>query len=141
MSIDGSKARFLRCILNVPTTDVSRISRKEVRRRCSSTFRFSTFIFRPQLCWLGRILRKPTTGPLRLLTFQPHTDLEPRRPPTYDRVTTAVRGRRNLDWGQDHLRKIRRLSGKTRRKVMALAQDRQRYHQFIERLYSLADQS
>ena len=101
MTMDGSKARFLRRIFKVPAAFVSRISHKEVRRRCLSIFRFSIFIFRSQLSWLGHILRKPRTDPLRLVTIRPNTDGEPRRPSTYDRVTTAVRGRPNLDWGQD----------------------------------------
>ena len=67
--------------------------------------------------------------------------LRPRRPSTNGRVTTAVRGRPNLHCEEELLRKIHRLSGTTRREVMALAQDRQRYHQFIERLCSIADQS
>ena len=103
--------------------------------------RFSTFIFRAQLRWLGHILRKPPDHPLRLVLFQPHTDLEPRRPPTNDRVTKAVRGRPNVDCGQEFLRKIHQLSAKTRREVADLAQDRRLFHQFIERLCSLADQS
>ena len=92
------------------------------------------------LRWLGHILRKPPDHPLRLVLFQPHTDLEPRRPPTNDRVTKAVRGRPNLDWGQEHFKKINRYSGKTRREVYDLAQDRRLFHQFIERLCSLDDQ-
>lgn len=38
------------------------------------------------------------------------------------------------------LRKIHRYSGKTRREVYDLAQDRRLFHQFIERLWSLDDQ-
>ena len=64
-----------------------------------------------------------------------------RRPATNDRVTTAIRSWPNMDWGQELLRKIHRLSGKTRREVAQLAQDRRMFHQFIERLCSLADQS
>ena len=139
-TINGSQARFLRRILKVPSAFYSRVSHKTVRRRCS-TYRFSTFIFRAQLRWLGHILRKPPDHPLRLVLFQPNTDLEPRRPPTNARTTKAVRGRPNLDWGQDLLHKIHRLSGKSRREVAALAQDRRQFHQFIERLCSLADQS
>ena len=137
--IDGAQARFLRRILKVPASFISRVSHKTVRRRCS-TYSFSTFIFRSQLRWLGHILRKPHDHPLRLVLFQPNTDLEPRRPPTNDRVTKAVRGRPNLDWGQELLRKIHRYCGKTRREVYDLAQDRRLFHQFIERLCSLDDQ-
>ena len=76
-----------------------------------------------------------------MVLFQPNTDLEPRRPPTYDCVTTRVRGIPNMDWGQEFLRTIHRHCGKTRREVAALAQDRRQFHQFIERLCSLVDQS
>ena len=89
---------------------------------------------------VGHILRKPHKRPLRLVLVQPHTDLEPRRPPTNDRVTNAVRGRPNLDWGQELLRKIHRYSGTTRREVYELAQDRRLFHQFIKRLGTLDDQ-
>ena len=77
------------------------------------------------------------------MLFQPKTHLQPRRPPTNDRVTKAVRGRPNVDWGQELLRtsKIYQLSAKTRREVAQLAQDRRLFHQFVERLCSLADQS
>ena len=61
-------------------------------------------------------------------------------PPTNDRVTKAVRGRPNLDWGQELLRKIHRYRGTTRREVYELAQDRRLFHQFIERLCTLDDQ-
>ena len=84
---------------------------------------------------------KPSTHRLRFVNLEPNTDLDPRRTSTYGRVARAVRGRPNLDWGEELLRKIPRLSGTTRSEVMALAQDRQRYHQFIERLCSIADQS
>ena len=82
----------------------------------------------------------PLRHALRLVLFQPHTDLEPRRPPTNDRVTKAVRGRPNLDWGQELLRKIHRYSGTTRREVYELAQDNRLFNQFIERLCTLDDQ-
>ena len=79
-TIDGVQARLLRRILKVPASFVSRISHATVRRRCS-TFRFSTFIFRSQLRWLGHILRKPPNHPLRLVVFEPDiADLRPRRP-------------------------------------------------------------
>ena len=57
-SIDGTQACFLRRILKVPAAYISRVSHQEIRRR-SSKFRFSNFIFRAQLRWLGRILRTP----------------------------------------------------------------------------------
>ena len=86
------------------------------------------------------LMRKPPDHPLRIVLFQPHTDPEPRRPRTIDRVTKAVRGLPNLDRGQALLRKIHRYSGKTRREVYELAQDRRLFHHLIERLCSLDDQ-
>ena len=141
-SIDGSQARFLRRILKIPAAYISRISHATVRRRCS-TFRFSTFIFRSQLRWLGHILRKPATHPLRRVLFDDRPDLPPRRPPSLHSFhpQRAVRGRPNVDWGQDLLHKIYRLSGLSRRDVGIIAQDRRRFHLLVERLCSLADQS
>ena len=137
-TIDGAQARFLRRILKVPAAYLSRVSHRSFR--LCSTMSFSTYIFRSQLHCLGHILRKPPTHPLRLVLFQPNTDLDPRRPPTYDRVTKAVRGRPILDWGQALSQKIHRLSGKTKRDLAALAQDRHNFHRFIKRLRRLADQ-
>ena len=79
-SIDAAQARFLRRILKVPAAYISRVSHKEIRRR-SSIFRFSTFIFRAQLRWLGHILRIPPDDPLRRVLFEPHSPLRPARPP------------------------------------------------------------
>ena len=70
--IDAAQARYLRRILKLPAAYISRISHKEVRRRCG-TYRFSTFIFRAQLRWLGHILRKPATDPFRRILFEPNT--------------------------------------------------------------------
>ena len=43
--IDAAQARYLRRILKLPAAYISRVSHKEVRRRCG-TYRFSTSIFR-----------------------------------------------------------------------------------------------
>ena len=88
-SIDGSQARFLRRILKIPAAYISRISHATVRRRCS-TFRFSTFIFRSQLRWLGHILRKHPQHPLRLVLFQPHTDRAAPQPTIVSRTRFVV---------------------------------------------------
>ena len=77
--IDAAQARYLRRILKPPAACISRISHKEVRRRCG-TYRFSTFIFRAQLRWLGHILRKPATDPLRRVLFAPNSPLNPPPP-------------------------------------------------------------
>merc|ERR1712139_381066 len=49
---------------------------------------------------------------------------------------TAVRGRPNLDWGQDLLHKIYCLSGMSSRDVGRITQDRRQFHQLVERLCS-----
>ena len=81
VTINGSQARFLRRILKVPASYISRVSHKTVRR-CCSTYSFSTFILRSQLRWLGHILRKLPTHPLRMVLFlTQHRTRTP--PPTY----------------------------------------------------------
>ena len=79
-TIDGSQARFLRRILKVPASFISRVSHKTIRRRCS-TLRFSTFIFRSQLRWLGQSHPPQTTRPPAPPRFvsTPHRS---RTPPT-----------------------------------------------------------
>ena len=96
--IDAAQARYLRRILKLPAAYISRISHQEVRRRCS-TYRFSTFIFRAQLRWLGHILRKPATDPLRRILFEPNSPLNPRRPPSLNPSRPARQrvGRRQTD--------------------------------------------
>ena len=99
-SIDAAQARFLRRILKVPVAYISCVSHKEIRRRCS-TFRFSTFIFRAQLRWLGHILRIPPDDPLRRVLFEPHSPLRPARPPSRFRREQRQRvGRPPRDWAQ-----------------------------------------
>ena len=147
-AVDGAQARFLRRILKVPAAYISRVSHATVCRRCS-TFRFSTSIFRSQLRWLGHILRKaqitsfalflsnPTTPTSASAALRPSTAPNPK--PLIEE--TAIRGRPNFDWGQDLLSKIYRLSGMSRRDVGRIAQDRRQFHQLVERLCSLVDQT
>ena len=107
----------------------------------SGTYRFSTFIFRAQLRWLVHILRKPATDPLRRVLFAPNSPLNPHRPPSLNpnRPTRQRVGRPQTDWAQFLLLQIFRLSRTDRATVATLAQDRRRYHLFVERLCSLFD--
>ena len=140
--IDAAQARYLRRILKLPAAYISRISHKEVRRRCG-TYRFSTFIFRALLRWLGRILLKPATDPLRRILCEPNSPPNPRRPPSLNPNRPARQrvGRPQTDWAQFLLLQIYRLSRTDRRTVATFAQDRRRYQLFDERLCSLFDRT
>ena len=75
--VDAAQARFLRRLTKIPAADYSRFSHERVRKRYFSTPRFSTFIFRAQLRWLGHILRKPRTDTLKHILFEPRTNYPP----------------------------------------------------------------
>ena len=75
---------------------ISRVSNATTRRRCNAT-RFSIQILRSQLRWIGHILRRPETDPLRLVVFEPGTDLCPRLTNTGRK---RVVGRPRIDWAQ-----------------------------------------
>ena len=123
-SIDVAQARFLRRILKVPAAYISRVSHKEIRRRCS-TLRFSTFIFRAQLRWLGHILRTPHDDPLRRVLFEPHTPLRPARPPSITHRDQPQRvGRPPTDWAQYLLHDMSRVIQSSSTDVERIAQDR-----------------
>ena len=94
-----------------------------------------------QLRWLGHILRKPATDPLRRILFEPNSPLNPRRPPSLNPNRPARQrvGRPQTDWAQFLLLQIYRLTRTDRRTVATLAQDRRRYQFFVERLCSLFD--
>ena len=70
--IDAAQARCLRRLTKILAACFSRISHERVRRR-SMTLRFSTFIFRAQLRWLGHMLRKPRSDPLEKILFEPRS--------------------------------------------------------------------
>ena len=134
--IDAARARYLRRLLKLPAAYISRISYQKVRRRCG-TYRFSTFIFRAQLRWLGHILRKPAMDPLRRILFEPNSPLNPRRTPSLNPNRPARQrvGRPQTDWAQFLLLQIFRLSRTDRRTVATLARDRRRYHLFLSSAY------
>ena len=76
-SLDGAQASMLRSLAGIPHPYISRVSNAATRSRCNAT-RFSVQILRSQLRWLGHILRRPETDPLRLVVFEPGTKLLPR---------------------------------------------------------------
>ena len=140
-SIDVAQARFLRRILKVPAAYISRVSHKEIRRRCS-TFRFSTFIFRAQLRWLGHILRTPADDPLLRVLFEPHSPLRPARPPSMFRREQRQRvGRPPRDWAQSLFHEIYQLTQTSRTDLERIAQDRRLFHSLVERLCALFDRT
>ena len=100
--VDAAQARFLRRLTKIPAAFYSHVSHAQVRKRCFSTPRFSTFIFRAQLRWLGHILRKPRSDPLHRILFEPRTNFAPVNPPSPfpNRPAKKKVGRPHLDWAQ-----------------------------------------
>ena len=68
-SLDGAQASMLRTLAGIPHPYISRVSNATTRSRCQAT-RFSIQILRSQLRWLGHILRRPETDPLRLVVLE-----------------------------------------------------------------------
>ena len=95
--IDSAQARFLRRILKISAAYISRVSHVRVRQRWN-TYRFSTFIFRAQLRWLGHILRKPENDPLWKFFFEPNSLCPPRPRSLTFRRYRRKRGRPHADW-------------------------------------------
>ena len=105
--------------------------------------RFSTFIFRAQLRWLGHILRKPRSDPLVRILFEPRTNFQPVNPPSPfpNRPAKKKVGRPHLDWAQHLFSEIYKMSRTVRATVAQLAQDRRRYQTFVERLCIMFDRT
>ena len=95
-SLDGAQASMLRTLAGIPPPYISLVSNATTRSRCQAT-RFSIQILRSQLRWLGHILRRPETEPLRLVVFEPGTELLPRLTSTGRK---RVVGRPRIDWAQ-----------------------------------------
>ena len=91
---------MLRTLAGTPHPYISRVSNATTRSRCQAT-RFSIQILRSQLRWLGHILRCPETDPLRLVVFEPGTELLPRLTNTGRK---RVAGRPRIDWAQTLMR-------------------------------------
>ena len=134
--------RFLRRLTKIPAAFFSRISHERVRRRCM-TLRFSTFIFRAQLRWLGHILRKPRNDPLKRILFEPRSNFSPIRPisPTPNRPSKRKVGRPPADWAQTLFTEIYRLTRVDRNNVALMAQDRRSFQFFVERLCIIFDRT
>ena len=141
--VDAAQARFLRRLTKIPAAYYSRVSHEQVRKRCFSTPRFSTFIFRAQLRWLGHILRKPRSDPLKRILFEPRTNFQPVNPvsPFPNRPSKKKVGRPPLDWAQTIFSEIYRLSRIDRANVALLAQDRRKFQAFVERLCIMFDRT
>ena len=129
-ALDSAQARMLRRIAKIPAAYISRVSHAEVRKRCK-TVSFSTQILKAQFRWLGHVLRRPETHPLRLVCFEPHTDLRPRLTGTH---WTKKRGRPRTDWAQALIAQFCTFTQKTRSELCVIVKDKRRYHQYVERL-------
>ena len=121
-SLDGAQASMLR------------VSNATTRRRCKAT-RFSIQILRSQLRWLGHILRREPTDPLRLVVFEPNTALLPRLTGT-GRI--KVVGRPRIDWAQTLIEIFCNFARCSRNDLLNIVLDKQSYHTLVERLCSQA---
>ena len=133
-SLDGAQASMLRRLAKIPHPYISRVSNATTRRRCKAT-RFSIQILRSQLRWLGHILRREPTDPLRLVVFEPNTALLPR-------LTGIGRknvfGRPRIDWAQTLIEIFCNFSRCSRNDLLNIVLDKQSYHTLVERLCSQA---
>ena len=132
MSLDGAKVSFLRPLAKIPHPYISRISKKTVRHRCQET-RFSVQILRSQLRSVGHVLRRPQNDPLRLVVFEPDTELCPRLTNTGRK---RVVGRPRIDWAQTLIEIFCNFSQVSRPRMLEIVSDKQRYHFIVERLCS-----
>ena len=123
---------MLRRLANIPHPYVSRVSNATTRRRCSAT-RFSIQVLRSQLRWLGHVLRRPQADPLRLVVFEPDTDLRPRLTNTGRK---RVVGRPRIDWAQSLIEIFCNFAQCSRSRLLEIVPDKQKYHTMVERLCS-----
>ena len=123
---------MLRRLANIPHPYISRVSNATTRRRCGAT-RFSIQILRSQLRWLGHVLRCPQTDPLRLVVFEPDTDLRPRLTNTGRK---RVVGRPRIDWAQTLIEIFCSFAQCSRPQMLNVVPDKQKYHSIVERLCS-----
>ena len=103
-----------------------------IRRRCNAT-RFSIQILRSQLRWLGHILRREPTDPLRLVIFEPGTLLLPRLTGTGRK---RVVGRPRIDWAQTLIEIFCDFVRCSRDDLLSRVTDKPSYHFTVERLCS-----
>ena len=93
--------------------------------------RFSIQILRSQLCWLGHILRRSETDPLRLVVFEPGTELLPRLTSTGRK---RVVGRPRIDWAQTIIDFFCSFAQCSRSRMLEIVSDKSKYHFVVERL-------
>ena len=130
-TLDGAQARFLRRLTKIPAAFISRISNAKVRKKCNKVWRFSTQVFQAQCHWLGHILRRPEDHPLRLVVFEPGSQLLPRLTGTEYR---RRRGRPRGDWAQTLIASLCKYTQRTRAQLLTLAQDKQKFHLCVLRI-------
>ena len=133
-ALDGAQASMLRRLAKIPHPYISRVSNATTRRRCKAT-RFSVQILRSQLRWLGHILHREPTDPLRLVVFEPNTALLPRLTGTSRK---NVVGRPRIDWAQTLIEIFCNYAGCSRNDLIKIVLDKQSYHTIVERLCSQA---
>ena len=90
---------------------------------------------RSQLRWLGHILRREPTDPLRLVVFEPNTALLPRLSGTGRK---KVVGRPRIDWAQALIEIFCTFARCSRDELLHIVIDKQSYHSVVERLCSQA---
>ena len=121
---------MLRTLAGIPHPYISRVSNATTRSRCQAT-RFSIQILRSQLRWLGHILRRPETDPLRLVVFEPGTELLPRLTSTGRK---RVVGRPRIDWAQTLIEMFCSFAQCSRSRMLEIVSDKSKYHIIVERL-------
>ena len=134
-SLDGAQARMLRRIAKIPAPFISRVSHARVRKRCK-VLPFSSQILKAQLRLLGHILRREENDPLRLVCFEPNTELRPRLSGT---SWKKRRGRPRSDWAQVLISILCTFTQKNRNDLLIFIQNKRSYHQCVERLCSQLD--
>ena len=126
---------MLRRIAKIPAPFISRISHARVRKRCK-VLPFSSQVLKAQLRLLGHILRREENDPLRLICFEPNTELRPRLSGT---SWKKRRGRPRSDWAQVLISILCTFTQKNRNDLLILIQNKRSYHQCVERLCSQLD--
>ena len=100
--------------------------------------RMSSQVLKAQLRLLGHILRREENDPLRLVCFEPNTELRPRLSGT---SWKKRRGRPRSDWAQVLISILCTFTQKNRNDLLILIQNKRNYHQCVERLCSQLDPS
>ena len=136
--LDGAQARILRRLAKIPAAYISRVSNATVRRRCYKATRFSTQTLRMQCRWLGHVLRRPEDHPLRLVCFEPGTELRPRLTGTDFR---RVRGKPREDWAQIVIARLCQYLRKSRLELLTFAKDKRAFELGVERFCKFVEEN